>query len=35
MFNIAVPCWELVIRSIVVYAFLILILRISGKRQIG
>ena len=35
MFNMAVPWWELVIRSIVVYAFLILILRISGKRQIG
>ena len=35
MWNIAVPWWELVIRSIVVYAFLLLILRISGKRQIG
>lgn len=35
MFNMAVPWWELVIRSIAVYAFLILILRISGKRQIG
>ena len=35
MFNMAVPWWELVIRSVAVYAFLILILRISGKRQIG
>ena len=35
MFNMAVPWWELVIRSIAVYAFLIFILRISGKRQIG
>jgi uncharacterized membrane protein YcaP (DUF421 family) len=30
-----IPWWELVIRSVAVYAFLILILRISGKRQIG
>jgi uncharacterized membrane protein YcaP (DUF421 family) len=35
MFNLSVPVWELVVRSIVVYVFLILILRISGKRQIG
>ena len=35
MFHFDVPWWELVIRSIAVYAFLILILRISGKRQIG
>ncbi len=35
MFNMAVPWWELVIRSIAVYVFLIIILRISGKRQIG
>lgn len=35
MFNMAVPWWELVIRAIAVYAFLIFILRISGKRQIG
>jgi len=35
MWNITVPWWELIIRSVVVYAFLILILRISGKRQVG
>lgn len=35
MFQISVPWWELVIRSIAVYAFLLFILRISGKRQIG
>lgn len=35
MFQISVPWWELVVRSIAVYAFLLLILRISGKRQIG
>lgn len=35
MFNLSVPVWELVVRGIVVYIFLILILRLSGKRQIG
>lgn len=35
MFQISVPWWELVIRSVAVYAFLLFILRISGKRQIG
>ena len=35
MWNISVPWWELVLRCIVVYAFLVLLLRISGKRQIG
>ena len=35
MFDIAVPWWELVIRSVVVYGFLLVILRISGKRQVG
>lgn len=35
MLNLTVPVWELIIRSIAVYVFLIVILRISGKRQIG
>lgn len=35
MFNLSVPVCELIVRSIVLYVFLILILRISGKRQIG
>jgi uncharacterized membrane protein YcaP (DUF421 family) len=35
MLNIAVTWWELVIRAAVVYAFLILILRLTGKRQVG
>jgi uncharacterized membrane protein YcaP (DUF421 family) len=35
MFNVAIPWWELVVRAAVVYAFLILILRITGKRQVG
>jgi len=35
MWNIAVPWWELVIRSVVVYGFLLVLLRLTGKRQIG
>src|SRR5512141_2000022 len=35
MWKMAVPWWELVVRGIAVYAFLLLILRISGKRQVG
>ena len=35
MFELAIPWWEIVVRSAAVYFFLILILRISGKRQIG
>ncbi len=35
MWNIAVPWWELVIRGLVVYAFLLALLRITGKRQVG
>ena len=35
MFSISVPIWELIVRSIAVYAFLLLILRISGKRQVS
>src|SRR5438309_11858360 len=35
MWNIAVPWWELVVRSTVVYVFLLVLLRITGKRQVG
>lgn len=35
MLNMAVPWWELIVRSALVYVFLIVILRISGKRQVG
>src|SRR5689334_24640460 len=35
MWNLSVPIWELVVRSVVVYAFLLVILRLTGKRQIG
>jgi uncharacterized membrane protein YcaP (DUF421 family) len=35
MLNMTVPWWELVLRGLVVYAFLIVLLRLTGKRQIG
>ncbi len=35
MWNLAVPWWELVVRGVVVYGFLLLLLRLSGKRQVG
>jgi len=35
MFHIGVPWWELVLRGVVVYAFLIVLLRLTGKRQVG
>jgi uncharacterized membrane protein YcaP (DUF421 family) len=35
MLNIAVPWWELVFRSLVVYGFLLALLRLTGKRQVG
>ena len=35
MWNLAVPWWELVLRGVVVYCLLILLLRMTGKRQVG
>jgi uncharacterized membrane protein YcaP (DUF421 family) len=35
MLNLAVPVWELIIRSVVVYGFLLVLLRLTGKRQVG
>src|SRR6476619_866579 len=35
MFEMAVPWWEFVVRGVVVYGFLVILLRITGKRQIG
>jgi len=35
MWNIAVPVWELIVRAVVVYAFLLILLRLTGKRQVG
>ncbi len=35
MWKIAVPWWELIARGIIVYVFLLALLRITGKRQVG
>jgi len=35
MWQLAIPWWELILRGVVVYAFLLIILRITGKRQVG
>ena len=35
MWTLSVAWWELIIRSIIVYVFLLVLLRITGKRQIG
>ncbi len=35
MLNMTVPWWELIVRSFIVYSFLLIILRITGKRQVG
>jgi uncharacterized membrane protein YcaP (DUF421 family) len=35
MLNMSVPWWELIVRSLLVYAALIVLLRVSGKRQVG
>ena len=35
MWNITVHWWELILRSAIVYLFLIVLLRLTGKRQVG
>ena len=35
MWTLSVAWWELIVRSVIVYAVLILLLRITGKRQVG
>src|SRR5215831_14425151 len=35
MWKLAVPWWELVLRATLVYAFLLGLIRLTGKRQIG
>ena len=35
MWNLSLPWWEFVVRGVIVYVFLLLILRITGKRQTG
>ena len=35
MLNLAIPWWEFIVRGVVVYVFLIVLLRLTGKRQVG
>jgi len=35
MWNLSLPWWEFVIRALIVYGFLLILLRLTGKRQIG
>ena len=35
IFDIHQPWWELILRAVVVYLFLLILLRLTGKRQIG
>ena len=35
MWNLAIPWWEFVLRALIVYLFLIMLLRITGRRQVG
>ena len=35
MWHLSVSWWELLLRATIVYAFLLLLVRLSGKRQIG
>jgi uncharacterized membrane protein YcaP (DUF421 family) len=35
MFNMSIPWWELIVRSLLVYLFILVILRVTGKRQVG
>ena len=35
MFAMSVPWWEFVVRGMVVYAFLLIFLRLTGRRQYG
>jgi len=35
MLNLAIPWWEFIVRGVIVYGFLIVLLRVTGKRQVG
>jgi len=35
MWHMSVPWWEFVIRAVVVYFFVLIVLRLTGRRQIG
>src|SRR5437868_13298598 len=35
MWDLSVPWWELMARAVLVYLFLLVLLRLTGKRQVG
>ena len=35
MWNTSIVWWEFVLRGIIIYVFLIVLLRLTGKRQVG
>ncbi len=35
MWNLSLPWWEFILRGAIVYFFLIVLLRLTGKRQVG
>jgi uncharacterized membrane protein YcaP (DUF421 family) len=35
MWKLGVPWWELIARAVIIYVFLLVILRLTGKRQVG
>lgn len=35
MFTLSVPWWEFIVRGVVIYVFLLALLRVTGKRQIS
>ena len=35
MWHLSAPWWEFVLRGVIVYFFLLILLRITGKRQVG
>lgn len=35
MFEMSLPWWEIVLRGVLVYVFMLVLIRLTGKRQIG
>ena len=35
MWSISLPWWQFILRALIVYGFLIVLLRLTGKRQVG
>ena len=35
MWTLSLPWWEFIVRGVIVYAFLLILIRMTGKRQVG